>query len=568
MSEFESLADVLATNNGEGPSAPLRTRFSTPEISQYLSHLTSLSLPEILHEPATLASEASQLTNSLTSLCHAEYPTFLSLHRTSSVLSSTFSSFSSSLSSLLSALPALETQARQFSQETQGIQEARTKARRVLVQHDALIDILDVPQFIDTCVRNAYYQEAMDLATHAARLSETFPDITVVQDVAAEAAHAMRLMLAQLLALLREPAKLPALFKSISFLRKMNVMDEKELALVFLTSRLVNIKNMIDGIKEDRTDHARYVRRYIDVWREGVSDVITQYTTIFLERVPVTDPDAADRIHELRYLLSALTRSQVSALLTVLRAHLSHIGDATSLSALLTQLTHCGAALARSGLDFRPLLPPLFEHAVQARFSHSLESATDTLSSTFSDALKYHRQPSTVLCTATASSSPTEEISLPEPLHVPPHVLASYPPLAIYTNAILAALNSLRLLAPASLLMQLLSTLDEALARASENFLRYAQTSVESASASNVRTKVILDEEEESSDEERVVRVSGKIFVHLLVPYVRRALVQGVYGVKDFAELKMGSRVKESLAQWDTWLDPQESASSTESKDS
>ncbi|EJD03485.1 Dor1-domain-containing protein [Fomitiporia mediterranea MF3/22] len=559
MAEPETLADVLATNNGEGPSSNLRARLSTPEITQYLTHLTSLSLPEIVHEPTTLASEASQLTNSLTSLCHAEYPTFLSLHRTSSVLSSSFTTLSSSLNSLLSALPALESSARQFTQETHTIQDARTKARKVLSAHDALIDILDVPQLIDTCVRSSYYQEAMDLAAHASRLAQSLPDVPIVQDVNAEASHSMRLMLAQLLARLREPAKLPALFKAVSFLRKMCVLEEKELALVFLTSRLVNLNAMVEGIEKERTDHARYVRKYVDVWREGVSDVITQYTTIFLERAPTSsDSNAAERTHELRYLLSALTHHQVSSLLTILRTHLSHITDATSLSALLTQLTHCGAALARSGLDFRSLLPPLFEHAVQVRFSTSLEAATDAFIMTLSDAKKYRRQPSNVLCTPAAASSPPEDVIVPEQLHVPPHILASYPPLAIYTNAILTALNSLRLLAPSSLLTTLLSTMADALTRASSEFLQYSQSAVETATTEKAKAKsrIVLNEDEEPPDQERIVRAAGKVFVRLLVPYVRRALVQGVYGVERIDEFDAAMGLNDSLTQWDAWLDP------------
>ncbi|THH10383.1 hypothetical protein EW145_g1348 [Phellinidium pouzarii] len=544
----QTLADVLVgSKNSESAS-----RFSTPEISQYLSRLTSLSLPEIQHEPTALASEASQLTNSLTSLCHAEYPTFLALHRTSAVLSSTLSSFSASLSTLAAALPALDTQARRFSAETHAIRDSRTKARRVLAQHDALLDVLDIPALIDTCVRNAHYQEAMDLAAHAEHLSSTLPGVAVAQDVAAGAAHAMRLMRAQLLALLREPAKLPALFKAVSFLRKMDVFSEPELALVFLTSRLSYLGGTLDAIEQERTDHARYVRRYVDVWREGVSDVATQYTTIFLERAP-----SSEVVPELHYLLSTLTHHALNALLAVLRARLSSVGDATSLAALLTQLTHCASALSRVGLDFRALLPPLFEHAVQHRFSQTLNAATDALLSTLSDTQKYHRQPTTVLCTPAAAAAPPEDTTLPKALHAPPTVLSAYPPLAVYTNALLTTLNSLRLLAPSSLLHTLLTALDGTLARAAGTFLTYAQGAVECAAAARVRK---YSDEEEPPDQIRVVRAAGKVFARLLVPYVRLGLVEGVYGVTGMENLGMGAELREVLLQWDTWLDPPDSA--------
>ena len=554
MSDAETtLVDVLADmSNGVGPSDPsaLRVRLQTPEITRYLSQLTSLSLPDILNEPANLAAEASQLTNSLTSLCNSEYPTFLSLHRTSAVLSSTFSSFSTSLSALVSALPALESDARRFTEQTKTIQDARTEARAILSQHDTLVDILDIPQLIDTCVRNAYYQEAMDLSAHANRLSQKFPDIPIVQDVAAEAAHAMRLMLAQLLALLREPAKLPALFKAISFLRKMGAMGEKELALVFLTSRLICLNGAIDAVEKDQTDHARYVRRYVDVWREGVADVIAQFTTIFVERAP-SAADSPEHCKELRYLLSALTRHQLANLLSVLHTNLPNINDATSLSALLTQLCHCAAALARHGLDFRPLLPPLFEHAVQTRFIIAMDSAVKALAETLTDAQKYNRLPSTVLCVPDAASSPPDDVTLPEALHVPPQVIASYPLLASFTNAVLAAFNSFRLLAPASLLRPILLSLDDALYRASQPLLTYCKFALEE---SVIAKKKAYAEDDTPIDQDRIAIACSKVYYQVVVPYLRKCLAEGVYG-SNIDSLNTGVSLAESLAQWFAWLE-------------
>lgn len=558
-----TLADVLASdpsgsssgvedaNNSSASS--LRARFSTPEVSQYLSRLTSLSLPEIFHEPATLASEASQLTNSLTSLCYTEYPTFLALHRTSSVLSSTLSSFSASLSALTTALPQLDAQARRFQSETAAVQDVRTKAQRVLAAHDTLADILDIPPLIDACVRGAHYQEALDLATYASRLSAALPDIPVVQDVAAEASHAAALMRAQLLARLREPAKLPALFKAIAFLRKMDLdsaaLEERELALAFLVSRQVYFEGTLGAVKHNETDDtARFLKKYIDVWREGVSDLITQYTTIFLDRCASRELEI-----ELRFLLSTLTHRALDTLLDVLRARLQHVSDITSLSALLTQLTHCASALSRFGLDFSAFLPPLFEHAAEHRFALALKSATDTFLTVLSDAQKYRRQPSMVLCTPASAAAPPEDTTPPKLLHVPPPVLASYPPLAIYTNAILTALNSLRLLAPASLLKSLLSALDSALTRASVDFLLYVQNAF--AASATAKTRMYSTDDEEPPDQNRILLCAGKVYTKLLVPYVRRALVEGVYGEMKVKTIQMSGDLKDCLEQWDAWLD-------------
>ncbi len=460
-----TLVDVLA--NGEGSS---RARFTTPDVSQYLSHLTSLGLPEILQEPTNLASEASQLAKlaHLPMSFRISYLHILAPDGVRVVVDVL----------LVLRLPVVAHHCRPRTRDAKHVSFSdETSSNPGSPSQSAISPFSSTTRWwtsstfrnsLNTCVRNAYYQEALDLSTHATALARRFPDVALVQDVAAEAEHATRVMLAQLLSLLRVPAKLPALFKAVSFLRKMGALNELELALTFLSSRLVNLEASIDGV-EERADHARYVRRYVDVWREGVHDVVTQYTNIFLDRA-----SSEDMIVDLRYLLSTLTLSMVNNLIDVLAQSLPQVEDTTSLTSILTQLTHCSTSFAKIGLDFRSLLPPLFEAAVKERFSQAVEAATSKFLQTLVDAQKYSRQPSQVLVTAVAAVSLPEETTLPESLRMPPHVLSSYPPFAIYTNSLLSALNSLRLLAPVSILDDLQSSLDECLARSASSFLVYA----------------------------------------------------------------------------------------------
>ena len=196
------LADLLS------PKSHDPRLLSSSQASSYLTHLTSLSLPYLVTEPQTLANETGALTSQLTHLCTAEYSTFLSLQSTSSTLSQCLDSFSSSLESLLVSIPTLESETYSFATSTKSIQAQRRKAGLVLEQHDKLLDVLQIPQLIDTCVRNGYYSEAMDLSSHSASLLARFSTVPIIIDVAAESEQAIRLMFSQLLALLREPAKI------------------------------------------------------------------------------------------------------------------------------------------------------------------------------------------------------------------------------------------------------------------------------------------------------------------------------------------------------------------------
>ena len=52
-----------------------------------------------------------------------------------------------------------------------------------------------------------------------------------------------------------------------------------------------------------------------------------------------------------------------------MRLHLPRVSEGGSLASVLDHTMYCGASLGRVGLDFRPLLAPLFEAAVLALYS-------------------------------------------------------------------------------------------------------------------------------------------------------------------------------------------------------
>jgi len=503
-----ALGDILSRGNS-------KLELLSPKAATYLAQLTTLPLGTILSEPDNLSSTSSQLTNALTNLCTSSYPTFLSLHRTTTGLTSTLSSFSDTLDTLLEDIPALESATHSFSSEITSIQSSRHRAALVLEHSSKLQDILELPVLADACVRGGHFKEALDLATHAARLAARFPHVQAVQDVHAEANAAIRALLGQLLATLRAPGKLPTLFRAVSFLRRMRVFPERELALAFLTGRLEALNVALasaEGEKRglDAPDAwVRYMKKYIDTWREGVHDLLTQYAAIFLER-PLPDLPPED-LHTLRSLLPACTAQLLARLLDALRSALPRLPDAPALTALLTQLTYCATSFARLGFDFRTLLPPLFEDAVRARVSGEFSKAAD----------EFARSPGAGW---TAVGAPRRDSrggvgTTTGVLHVPPQALVVYPPVAVLANALLAALNGLRLLAPVALLGDLANALDASLARAAGALL-------------------------EAPREE--ARGAAKAFVRLLVPFVRRGLIEGVYG-SDLGDVPPNEALREMM---------------------
>ncbi|KAJ6609362.1 Dor1-like family-domain-containing protein [Mycena sp. CBHHK59/15] len=536
----------------------------------YLAHLTSLSLPTLLSEPAALQTQSHHLTSSLTSLTHTSYPTFLSLHQTTSSLSTSLASLESSLGNLLTAsLPALEDCAAGWRERTEKVLVDRRKARVVLEQHDKIRDLLEIPMLIDTCVRNGYFAEALSLASRARSLfvgSSTPP--LILTSILSEVQNCITQMLLSLLATLHEPnRKLPALWKAVNFLRKMDMFgssseegeqSEEQIALVFLGGREGCLKASLESTSRDilrligssglgereKEDMTKFLKKYIDVWREGVYDIITQFSAIFLERppsnTPITPSTTSQPILTLHPLLTTYTTHALTTHLLPLLSQTLPLLPISTLPSLLTQLTYCATAFARVGMDFRGVLGGLFCTAVAGAVSGEIKAASakwvDRVKNALGDALplsptlssnsniqrKVKMTPPSqwIIVSSLVTSPPAPSTSSPPgPAHVPPQILASYPPIAEYTNTLLGILNGLRLLAPVEILSELVIVLDGALNEGGDALLAYVRR--------------VCDNGKEQDD--KVVLAAGEVYFGVFVPFMRRALVEGVYGVPIFS---------------------------------
>jgi hypothetical protein len=462
----------------------------------------------------------------------------------------------------------------------------RRKARVVLEQHDKIRDLLEIPMLIDTCVRNGYFAEALSLAAHARSLSVGSPPL-ILTSIMSEVQNSITQMLLSLLATLHEPnRKLPALWKSVNFLRKMEVFgsssedgeqSEEQIALAFLGGREGCLKASLEGNSRDilrlvggsglgereKEDMAKYLKKYIDIWREGVYDIITQFSTIFLERPPSTTPQtpstASQPIAVLHPLLTTYTTHALTTHLLPLLSQTLPLLPISTLPSLLTQLTYCATAFARVGMDFRGVLGRLFCTAVAGAVGGEIKVAgvkwVERVKSVVGDAsplspvlssnaniqrkVKMTLPSQWIIVPALASSPPTPSASSPPgAAHVPPQILASYPPLAEYTNSLLGILNGLRLLAPVEILGELLAVLDDVLDQSGSVLFTYVRRVCE----------------EGKEDEEKTVVAASQVFFRVFVPFMRRALAEGVYGVPISSCEDAEARSTTSIREWEGWL--------------
>lgn len=538
---------------------------SSSSASSYLDYLQSLPLPELLRQPSFISVETSTVESDLTNLCFREYPTFISVHRCSSAVKSAFDDFSDSLEKLIGSMPALEDECQTFSSSTSKIQRIRSKASLVQEHQDKLLDLLEIPQLMETCVRNGYYQEAMELLDHSRTISQRYKDVVLVQDVVREVEGVLQLMLTQLLSLLREPIKLPALIKTVTFLRRLHALDENELALVFISSRYRNFKAQLAYIERDKADPVRYLRRYIDLFREHVYDLIAQFTTIFLD-----SPNTA--IH-----IASFASQAVSELVNLVRTCVPQLSaDAASMSSILIQLGYCAMSFTRVGLDFAPLIAEPFAATSFSTFSHEISNASRELRELLEESSKLLRPPSQILITADHLSRVLAAETSPPNLPDSIDAVRSFPPLAALVNAHLNALNSLRLLAPLNLRSQISTFHSTSLASDSVTLLQYfflrSEESVDRLQegnrerSSHTRTtsgprldllrrnsEVQMTPEARAAKKKSAKRTciaAADMWCNIVVPFLVERLAQGVFGDENVPIHSELSREIENISGW------------------
>jgi len=351
---------------------------------------------------------------------------------------------------------------------------------------------------------------------------------------------------------------------------------------------------------EENDERTRWIKRWIEVWREIVGETIGMYSEVFLSSSSgETDKEQEIELDEFLVPrptlpptapLELFLSTSLTSLHSILRSSLSYLTSTASLSTLLTQLTYCSHSFTRHGLSFHShlQLSQLFENRVSQimlteweqagkkweaewREGWSLSGGSALITTTIK-ARRNGRTPikdwlvvpegvNTLLSTPlppAPTSFTSANIDSPHWHHQPSATLALLPPLAHLLNTYVNSLNSLRLLPPSSIFPTLLIAQSKELERAS----RVLEAFIDAWSSSFAQSTPIppksfdandaeMSEEElivvrEREEEKRVVMHSIAWFGRELIPWVRGALVEGVYRELHQQKEKGGKKAEET----------------------
>lgn len=346
-----------------------------------------------------------------------------------------------------------------------------------LNRHTEILEILEIPQLMDTCVRNGYYEEALELAAYVRRLERKHSTIPVIQvgsalplpcatlhpapvteasvppqGIVEEVRQCTQLMLNQLIQQLRTNIQLPACLRVIGYLRRMDVFTEAELRIKFLQARDAWLRSIQASIPDE--DPYFHITKTIEACRVHLFDIITQYRAIFSDEEPLL-PAEGQALNE-GAIFHSWVLQKVSEFLRTLERDLRR-GVGGRLDSLLGQCMYFGLSFSRVGADFRGQLAPLFQHVAATAFRKAVEEAVEK----FQEEMNSYTLISTPAVLGGSTGVPVP-MAQPGTLQ-PPMVLLDFPPLACFLNSLLVAFNDLRLCCPIALAQDVTTCLEDAL---------------------------------------------------------------------------------------------------------
>ena len=486
------LNGLIGGGEAVGPEAAERGR--------YLGRLASLNLDRIKAEPKVLAQEYEAVNRQIDEFAFKHYRPFVETARCMDAIHTQLSTMHTHLSGVHDTLPGLSASAAQFQDDAKDIIERRNVVANALSHHAQLTEILEIPKLMDTLVRTEAFEEALELANYVARLKARHPEARVIGDIAAEVERSCTVMAAILLRLLRGEVQLPDCLRFVSYIRRLRRFDEGELRWHFLACRdcwferrnqwshgsagspraadaqLVSDRANDAGESQasagPRAEEDAYelLMRLTDNLRLHGFGIITQYRAIFTEESNGEGDARGGGWEQGGGLLYSWAMEKLSTLLAALEALLPQITTGARLSSLLSQVMYAGAALGRAGVEFRPLLPPLFEPALLSVFKTRLRRASEMFAESL-DSFQWMRFKSHAALSAGAAEPVGAVEAGARKAAANMEDIIQLPPLAIFLNGLLDALNDIRGCAPTNMVSDAAQALQLALNHASARIL-------------------------------------------------------------------------------------------------
>lgn len=424
-----------------------------PEFYQYLSKLGNYDVDQLSKEPDHLNDEKSSVLQTTQELVFANYKTFIQTAESSREIFKQFNGTENRLDGLVQKIPKFVEKCQSFCDTSKRINAHRRINSLTLTRNTELLEVLEMPQLMESCLRSNQYNEALELSQYARQLGTKHGDIPIISSIVAEIQSSWSGMVGQVVGSLRGDLPLPRCLQLVGLLRSMDAFTEPELRIKFLQARDSWLQSLLNAIPKD--DSNIHITKTIELSRIHLFNIITQYRAMFNDDeliMPGRDPTVNECAIFYHWL-----EEKISQFLMTLEQDLPGV---TSIDSILGQCTYFGLSFGRVGADFTGQMSDIFVRVIGEKFESSVLKTTKKFEKDMeSFTLINKTQRTNIKMNATIKSEN------------PPEQLVEFYPLAEYCNGLIFAFNEIRLCPPVAVAVFCTNILQESLHNVAKSML-------------------------------------------------------------------------------------------------
>lgn len=138
-------------------------------------------MDQLKKEQTRLTEETKNIVEQTQDLAISNYKTFIKTAENSRSIYSEFQKAESQVGTLINKLPELIEKCENFQHESMNINEQRRLNSITLKKNAQLLEILELPQLMERCIREGRYEEALELASYVQKMGENQGHIPIIK---------------------------------------------------------------------------------------------------------------------------------------------------------------------------------------------------------------------------------------------------------------------------------------------------------------------------------------------------------------------------------------------------
>lgn len=171
MSSEDKILKLIGIESSSEPKA---------EVLDYLQKLRAYKIDTLKKDAAHLKDQAINLEQDTIQLAYGNYAAFIQTAESSRGVLKGWNETTKNVEGLTDVLPKFSQKCDEFVKSTLDIQSASRLNSLTMKKHVELLEILELPQLMESSIQDQKYEDALELASYVQKLGAKFDNISVV----------------------------------------------------------------------------------------------------------------------------------------------------------------------------------------------------------------------------------------------------------------------------------------------------------------------------------------------------------------------------------------------------